>query len=165
MLSTMDSVLEIQRQTHEEIEHLERALNLLLSRPTTTHDYKLQNEYKASQILDRIAARIVALKNLYEDQEARKAELDALSVPSNDFSEFYSRLVKIQEHHNKYPNAVPVGVGLEISTFLGEPGQDEEEYEEEDRKSKSCVFRTLHRKFLFRVRTSVLGRRSFWTVP
>jgi splicing factor 3A subunit 3 len=135
--STMDSVIEIQRQTHEEIERFERALYTLLSRPNSTHDRNLQNEHKASQMLDRITSRVTALNGLYLDEDARKVELDALSAPSQqtDLSEFYSRLVKIQEHHNKYPDALPVGFDLEIAAFLDEPGQDgDEEFEEEDRK-------------------------------
>ena len=132
----MDSIFEIQRQTHEEIEHLERALCTLLSRPASTQERKLQTEQKASQILDRIFTRSTALHNLYQDQEARKAEQDALSAPAqqNDLSEFYSRLVNIQEHHNKYPDAVPAGFDLEIAAFLDEPGQEDEDYEEEDRR-------------------------------
>ena len=136
--ATMDSIIEIQRQTHEEIERFERALYTLLSRPTSTHDRNLQNEHRASQILDRVSSRVVALDNLYQDQDARKEELEALSAPSqqNDLSEFYSRLVKIQEHHNKYPDAMPVGFDLEIAAVLDEPGQDgDEDYEEEDRES------------------------------
>ncbi|KIM46342.1 hypothetical protein M413DRAFT_64383 [Hebeloma cylindrosporum] len=131
----MDSVIEIQRQTHEEIERFERALYTLLSRPNSTHDRNLQNEHKASQMLDRINSRVATLNGLYLDEDARKVELDALSAPSqqNDLSEFYSRLVKIQEHHNKYPDALSVGFDLEIAAFLDEPGQDgDEEFEEED---------------------------------
>ncbi|KAF9534755.1 hypothetical protein CPB83DRAFT_802949 [Crepidotus variabilis] len=131
----MDSVIEIQRQTHEEIERFERALYTLLSRPTTGHDQQLQNEHKASQILERLTGRATALNNLYNDQEARISEINALSSMSqqNDLSEFYSRLVKIQEHHNKYPDALPVGFDLEIASFLDQPGQDDdEEYQAEE---------------------------------
>jgi splicing factor 3A subunit 3 len=132
----MDSIFEIQRQTHEEIERLERVLSTLLSRQASTQERKLQIEIKAAQILDRICARRTSLYNLYQDQEARKAEQDALSAPSqqNALSEFYARLAKIQEHHNKYPDAVPAGFDLEMAAFLDEPGQEDEEYEEEDRK-------------------------------
>ncbi len=141
----MDSIFEIQRQTHEEIERFERALYTLLSRPTSTHDHNLQNEHKASQALDRISARVGSLNNTYDDQEARKAELNILSASSqqNDLSEFYSRLVKIQEHHNKYPDAGPVGLDLEIAAFLDEPGQEEEEYEEEDRELVSFISKSF----------------------
>lgn len=132
----MDSVIEIQRQTHEEVERFERALYELLSRPPTTHERNLQNEHKASQVLDRITTRITALNNLYADEDTRKAEINVLSAPAkaDDLSEFYSRLVKIQEHHNKYPDSAP-GIDLELASFLDEPNQEEEDFEEEDRAS------------------------------
>lgn len=132
----MDSIIELQRQSHEEIERFEVALYTLLSRPQLTHEKTLQNEHKASQILDRITSRVDALNNLYQDEDARKAELDILSAPSqqNDLSQFYARLVKIQEHHSKYPDAIPDGFDLEIASFLDDPNQDgDDDYEQEDR--------------------------------
>ena len=90
----MDSVIEVQRQTHEEVEQFERALYTILSKPQSTHEGRLQTEHKASQILDRIGSRIVSLNNLYQDQETRKTELDLLSASNNpnDLGEFYNRL-------------------------------------------------------------------------
>ncbi|EGO27702.1 hypothetical protein SERLADRAFT_461596, partial [Serpula lacrymans var. lacrymans S7.9] len=107
----MDSIIEVNRQTHEEIEQYERALYSLLSRNQPTHEIRLQTEHKAAQVLDRIASRTVTLNNLYRDEDARKVELDVLSAPAqqNDLSEFYARLVKVQEHYNKYPDAVAGG--------------------------------------------------------
>ena len=133
----MDSILEVQRQNHEEIEQFERALYTILSKPQPTHEGRLQTEHKASQILDRIGSRVVALKNLYEDEETRKAELDLLSAPSNsnDLSEFYTRLHKIQEHYAKYPESTNAGFEMELAALLDEPEEDaEEEYEEDDRE-------------------------------
>lgn len=132
----MDSVFELQRQTHEEIEHFQRALYGLLSRPPAAHDRRLQNEHRASQVLDRITDRTTALNHLYADQDTRNAELAPLSAPqqSDDLSDFYSRLVKIQEHHNKYPDSAP-GIDLELASFLDEPGQEEDDFGEEDRAS------------------------------
>lgn len=134
----MDSIIEVQRQTHEEIELLQTALYTLLSRPQSSHDRKLQAEHKAAQILERIFSRLSAVSNVYDDHTSRKAELDLLSANAqqNDLSEFYSRLVKIQEHHTKYPDSVPGGFDLEIAAFLDEPDQEagDEEFEEEDRK-------------------------------
>ena len=131
----MDSIIEIQRQTHEDIERFDRALYTLLSRPQATHSHNLQNEHKASQILDRLFSRIVTLNDLYLYEDARKAELDILSAPShqNDLSEFYGRLNKIQDHYNKYPDAVPPA-DFELAAFLEDPAQDgDEDFEEEDR--------------------------------
>jgi len=128
--------MEVQRQTHEEIERFERALYTLLSRHPTAHEAKLRNEHKAAQMLDRISSRTVALNNFYQDEDARRAELELLSAPSqqNDLSEFYSRLVKIQEHHSKYPDSVLGGFDLELAALLEDSQQEggDGDYEEED---------------------------------
>lgn len=131
----MDSIIELQRQNHEELERFERGLSSLLSRNQPTHEARLQIEHKASQLLDRVQSRILTLNSLYQDEDARKLEINSLSAPAqaNDLSEFYSRLVKIQEHHAKYPDSVPGGFDLEIAVLLDEPNQEEEDYEEEDR--------------------------------
>jgi splicing factor 3A subunit 3 len=132
----MDSVIEVQRQTHEEIERFERGLYDLLSRNHVSQEAKLQTEHKASQILERMSSRIVALNSSYEDQQTRSTEIELISAPAqqNDLSEFYSRLVKIQEHHSKYPDSVPGGYfDLELAALLDEPEPDDEE-EGEDRE-------------------------------
>ncbi|KAF7964977.1 hypothetical protein HWV62_23040 [Athelia sp. TMB] len=130
----MDSIIELQRQNHEEIERYERALYTLLSRHQPTHESRLLNEHKSAQVLDRISSRVTALNNIYADEDTRKAEIELLSAPQqqNDLSEFYSRLVKIQEHHSKYPDATPGGFELELAALLEEGNQDDDEYEEED---------------------------------
>ncbi|KAK7061870.1 RNA splicing factor PRP9 [Favolaschia claudopus] len=132
----MDSVIELQRQTHEEIERFERALYTLLSRNTPTHEQRLQTEHKSAQVLDRISSRVISLNSMYEDEDRRRAEIDLLSAPTNqnDLSEFYARLVKIQEHHAKYPDSVAGGFDLELAVLLEEYNQDgvDEEFEEED---------------------------------
>jgi splicing factor 3A subunit 3 len=134
----MDSIIEVQRQNHEEIEHFERALYSILAKPQPTHESKLQTEHKAAQLLDRLSSRIVTLNNTYEDQESIKAELDLLSASSNpgDLSEFYKRLGKIQEHYAKYPEDVAGGFELELAAFLDDDSYQagDEEYEEDDRK-------------------------------
>ena len=142
----MDSILEVQRQTHEEVEHFERALYSILSKPQPTHESRLQTEHKASQLLDRISSRVVTLSNLYEDQDTRKSALDRLSAPgnSNDLAEFYTRLGKIQEHYVKYPDTIANGFELELAAFMDE-GVDEageDEYEQDDREWSLCLYAT-----------------------
>jgi splicing factor 3A subunit 3 len=147
----MDSIIELQRQTHEEIERYERALYTILSRPQNAHQSRLQNEHKASQIIDRISSRATTLNSTYQDQDARSAEIDAISTPSQpgDLSEFYARLGKIQEHHNKYPDAGADGPEFEIAALLDEFNpddyDDDEEYAYEDREfwMASCPFFSL----------------------
>ncbi|KAH8993889.1 hypothetical protein EDB86DRAFT_2928274 [Lactarius hatsudake] len=132
----MDSVIEIQRQTHEEIEQYERALYTVLSRPQNAHQTRLQNEHKASQILDRISSRVTTLHSMYRDQDTRDVEIDAISAPNQpgDLSEFYARLGKVQEHHNKYPDAGADGVELDIAALLEEITSEDydEDYVYED---------------------------------
>lgn len=134
----MDSVIEVQRQTHEEIEQYERALYTVLSRPQNAHQTRIQNEHKASQILDRITSRVTTLHSTYQDQDARTIEIDTISAPSQpgDLSQFYARLGKVQEHHNKYPDAGADGVELEIAALLEEfnPEDYDEDYVYEDCK-------------------------------
>ncbi|KAI6163114.1 hypothetical protein EDD17DRAFT_1571259 [Pisolithus thermaeus] len=133
----MDSIIETQRQAHEEIERYEIVLYSLLARTQPVHETKLQTEHKAAQVLGRLSTRVTALKAQYEDEDARKAEMDALTSPAqpSDLSEFYARLVKIQDHYNKYPDVAAGGFDLELAALLEEGNQDgvdEEEYEEED---------------------------------
>ncbi|KAF9268180.1 RNA splicing factor PRP9 [Marasmius fiardii PR-910] len=136
----MDSIIEVQRQTHEEIERFQRALYTLLSRNYQTHESKIQSEHKATQILDRLTTRAASLKNLYEDEDARKTEVNSLSSATepNDLSEFYSRLAKVLEHHAKYPDSVVGALNIEIEALLAEPNQ--EVYEEYDEDPISLLF-------------------------
>ncbi len=135
----MDSIIEVQRQTHEDIEQFERALYTVLSKSQSTHEARLQTDHKASQILDRISSRVATLNGHYQDQEARRAEIDALSTNPSDLTEFYSRLRKIQEHYAKYPDSVALTFDFELAALLddGLDGGEDEEYEEDDRKSIS----------------------------
>ncbi|KAF5358965.1 hypothetical protein D9758_004788 [Tetrapyrgos nigripes] len=131
----MDSVLEVQRQTHEQIERFERTLYTLLSRNHPAHQQNLQAEHRASQVLDRTQTLAAELNNLYQDEDTRKAEIESLSSLSNnqgDLSEFYSRLVKLREHHAKYPDSVAANFESELAALLEEPDQDGDDYEEED---------------------------------
>lgn len=133
----MDSIIEVQRQTHEEIEHFERALYQILAKPVPLHQQKVQNEHRASQILDRISARVNTLDSLYQNDDTRKQEVISISGSSraDDLSEFYSRLGKIQEHHAKYPDGIVDGFELELLALTEDPtaGEVDEEYMEEDR--------------------------------
>ncbi|KZS97869.1 hypothetical protein SISNIDRAFT_477224 [Sistotremastrum niveocremeum HHB9708] len=131
----MDSVLEVQRQTHEDVERLERALTDVLARNPSSQKDSLANQQKAAQILDRIQARHLLLLNQYKD-DARKAEIDLLSAPAqqDDLSDFYARLVKIKDHYRKYPDSVVGGVEIEIAALLEDSytGEGDDDVEEED---------------------------------
>jgi hypothetical protein len=138
-LPNMDSIIELQRQSHEEIERYEQALYTILSRPQNVHQNRLQNEHKASQILDRISSRVTTLNSIYKDEDVRRTEINAISTPSQagDLSEFYARLGKVQEHHNKYPDTGADAIEFEIAALLDEfnpEDYDDEEAVYEDRE-------------------------------
>jgi hypothetical protein len=135
----MDSIIELQRQTHQEIERYEQVLYTILSRPQNVHQNRLQNEHKASQILDRISSRVTTLNSIYQDEDVRRTEINAISTPSQpgDLSEFYARLGKVQEHHNKYPDTGADAIEFEIAALLDEfnpEDYDDEENLYEDRE-------------------------------
>jgi splicing factor 3A subunit 3 len=139
----MDSIIEVQRQTHEEIEHFERALYQILSKPISLHQQKVQTEHKAAQILDRVSARVNTLNNLYQSDDTRRQEIAAISSSSKaeDLSEFYSRLGKIQEHHAKYPDGIIDGFELELLALTEDPEDVDEGYVEDDRSfQRASVF-------------------------
>ncbi|KAG8949278.1 hypothetical protein FRC04_008880 [Tulasnella sp. 424] len=115
----MDSVIEVQRQTHEEIERLERAAATLLSQPLTTRRLQIKNEHKVGTVLDRIRDRASTLHSSYlDDDNTRHAETTSLSTP--DFTEFYARLKKIREYHLKYPDQPADPFELELAGLMGE---------------------------------------------
>ncbi|EJD53565.1 RNA splicing factor PRP9 [Auricularia subglabra TFB-10046 SS5] len=132
----MDSVFEIQRQTHEEVERLQRALSTVLSHTYPTQQAHIANQHKASQLLERISNRVYELNASYNDDAARKAELDALSAPAalqpgaDDLAEFYTRLGRLREHHLKYPDTVVGAFETELAALVDEPLEGE--YEDED---------------------------------
>jgi splicing factor 3A subunit 3 len=166
----MDSIIEIQRHTHEEIERYERALYTILSRPQNVHQSRLQNEHKAAQMLDRISSRVITLNSTYQNQDARKVEIDAISAPSQpgDLSEFYARLGKIQEHHNKYPDAGADGVEFEIAALLDEFNTEDydDDYVYDDREFGYTLCFLFLLTFVVLSRGKyVLRRRSVWEIP
>ncbi|KAG8884070.1 hypothetical protein FRB97_005292 [Tulasnella sp. 331] len=124
----MDSVIEIQRQTHEEIERLDRAAATLLSQAPTTRRQQIKDEHKVSNILDRITSRASTLHSSYIDEDnSRHTETTLLSEPG--LNEFYARLKRIKDYHMKYPEQPSDPFELELGGLLGE---DDDLYDAED---------------------------------
>lgn len=125
------SLIEVARQTHEEAERYQQALvDLLLSSSSTshlTHKDKLKRAHKASDLLDRVASRYQYLDRFYSDPHGdRQRELDSLSSTrasaegSDDaFGEFYERLGRIRDYHDKYPGALPDHFNVDFTALEG----------------------------------------------
>ncbi|KAJ3176528.1 hypothetical protein HDU87_005222 [Geranomyces variabilis] len=100
----MDSILELQRRAHEELERLEEAIVEERVTKPKGHKEKLLQDHRVNALLDRIQARSQYLLSLYQDADgSRKAEIDAITGTS-DFSEFYSRLKDVKDYHRRSPN-------------------------------------------------------------
>lgn len=153
----MDSIIEVQRQTHSEIERLEAALSTFLATQHKTHKDHLSAEHKASDILDRIVARSVTLQEQYQDIDgcanfpydsniclmsicfcrARKAEIEHLTAPSHvekELDEFYSRLKCVKDFHHRYPNRPVDGFDFELRSIVGDLEDEDMDVEIEDRE-------------------------------
>ncbi|EST07414.1 Splicing factor SF3a60 binding domain protein [Kalmanozyma brasiliensis GHG001] len=117
------SLIEVARQTHEEAERYQQALvDLLLSSSSSglTHKDKLKRAHKASDLLDRVASRYQYLDRFYADQHGdRQRELEALSSTRGDdaFGEFYDRLGRIREYHDRYPGALPDNFSIDFTAL------------------------------------------------
>lgn len=129
------SLIEVARQTHEEAERYQQALvDLLLSSATSsstlTHKDKLKRAHKASDLLDRVASRYQYLDRFYADEHGdRQRELDALSSTrpaatgtttdgdDDAFGEFYERLGRVRDYHERYPGALPDTFSVEFGAL------------------------------------------------
>ncbi|WVN90747.1 uncharacterized protein L203_105990 [Cryptococcus depauperatus CBS 7841] len=116
----MDSIIETQRQAHEEIERYEQALaDVLMQGPTATKNV-IRRDRKAAEILDRVGVLRKELVGLYEDIPGlRSKELALLSAPppgQDELSEFYARFNEIKDFHNRNP-------GINARQFMNELDQ------------------------------------------
>ncbi|ORY22495.1 hypothetical protein BCR39DRAFT_551420 [Naematelia encephala] len=113
----MDSIIETQRQTHEEIERYEQALADVLFQTPTAQRNITRRDRKAADILKRIEELRGELIVQYEDVPGlRPRELALLSQPppgEDDLAEFYVRFNKIKDFHRRNP-------GLNARQFLNE---------------------------------------------
>ncbi|TPX56726.1 hypothetical protein PhCBS80983_g04335 [Powellomyces hirtus] len=103
----MDSILELQRRAHEELERVEQAIVEERVTKPKGHKEKLIQDHRVNQFLERIQTRSQYLLDLYKDEDgSRKADIRAITGAS-DFTEFYARLKDIKDYHRRSPN-VPV---------------------------------------------------------
>lgn len=121
----MDSVLEVQRKAHEELDRLEAAIvNELVDAPKNVrllsltnvanlfflfflggqHQNRIARDTRVLHLIERSQKRSVQALELSEDQSgARQEEITAISGP-NEFAEFYKHLKIVKEYHRRFPN-------------------------------------------------------------
>lgn len=143
----MDSIFELQRRTHEEIERLEQAIVDERMTKSKTHKERLIQEHRVSQLLDRIQNRSQFLLDLYRDEDgARKREIDAITGVS-DFAEFYSRLRDIKDYHRRAPNTAV------------EPMEMELQHRDLEKEEEGRPYSDLPRRFKCRI-----AKNCFWKI-
>ena len=110
------------RRAHED-ENEDVTSSSSASSSRLTHKDKLKRAHKASDLLDRVASRYQYLDRFYADEHAdRQRELDSLSSSRNAatddaFAEFYQRLARIREYHDKYPGALPDNFSVDFTAL------------------------------------------------
>lgn len=109
----MESLLELIRRQHEERERLIKLMTEEFVMKKAAVKDQIYSEHRIKALLDQYQGASKALKDLYEDDAERKAEIAALSGP-NEFNEFYSRLKQIKEFHKKHPNEISVPLSVEF---------------------------------------------------
>ncbi|KAJ2000104.1 Pre-mRNA-splicing factor sap61 [Coemansia thaxteri] len=121
----MNSVIEQQRQSYEDIERLEQAIVDLMMQDLTKHRYKLLREQKISELLDQVQSRSKQVLEMEQDElGVRGKETEGMSEHS--FEEFYSRLGDIRGHHRRNAGAVVELPELEYLKYKHNPEESEE---------------------------------------
>ncbi|KAJ3225375.1 proteasome regulatory particle base subunit [Clydaea vesicula] len=97
----MTSIIEKQRQLHEEIEQYEVDIVQLLLKKLSKHKEKLLRDYQINKLLDQITHNSITLLNIYGDQSnERTNEIHQISS-TTDFTEFYNRLKVIKDQQRR----------------------------------------------------------------
>ncbi|OMJ25267.1 Splicing factor 3A subunit 3 [Smittium culicis] len=122
----MDSILERQRQIHEELERSElSAVNLNLLK-LSTNRHLLGREHKLYELVERIRKQSKVLKDLYDDSTGlRRKEIEKKSE-GGGLNEFYNQLAHINNYHRKNPGQVVEPIELEFEKFSKAPESKEE---------------------------------------
>ncbi|KAI8909627.1 hypothetical protein EDD86DRAFT_226161 [Gorgonomyces haynaldii] len=94
----MESQLELIRQTHEEIDQLERASVSQLLKKSKQHRDQLLQEHRVNGYLTNMAEKSKFLVELYKDKTGTLKDEIATTNSAQEFVAFYQRLKTIKEH-------------------------------------------------------------------
>ncbi|EGG00135.1 uncharacterized protein MELLADRAFT_50494 [Melampsora larici-populina 98AG31] len=100
------SLLEDVRGTHQDLDRLMSHLtSLLLPGTPKVHRDQLVQAHRASYLSELITERANSLVEVYADPDGEHStEIERLSTAGGELTEFYARLGRLNEYHNKYPN-------------------------------------------------------------
>ncbi|XP_053207953.1 splicing factor 3A subunit 3-like [Panonychus citri] len=116
----MESIIEQQRNWHEERERVEDTMVKEMMAKKTSNKDQINSEHRLKTLLDRYIEVSQSLIDSYEDKDGLRKEEMASMTGSNEFSEFYGRLRTIKEFYKKSPNESIRPMSLEFDDFLKE---------------------------------------------
>lgn len=103
----MEGILELQRRSHEIVDHLEEAITQAMVQQPKTQKGRLLQEHYVSSLLDQIVESSDLLESLYADSEGRQIDLDRVTLPEGDsFGSFYDQLKSIKDRHRRLESTI-----------------------------------------------------------
>ena len=103
----MEGILELQRRTHEIVDHLEEAVTQAMIQKPRTQKGRLMQEHYVSSLLDQIVESSHRLEVLYADADGRQADMSRITPPEDDtFGSFYDHLKIIKDRHRRLESTI-----------------------------------------------------------
>ncbi|KAJ2751877.1 Pre-mRNA-splicing factor sap61, partial [Coemansia nantahalensis] len=116
----MDSIVEQQRQAHEDIERLEQAVVDLMMQDLAKHRHRLLREHKINELLEEIQGRSRLLEALEADESGLRGR-EVAALASRPLDEFYARLGAIGDHHRLNPGLAVQPPELDYVKYKNNP--------------------------------------------
>lgn len=114
----MESVIEQQRNHHEERERLEETMVREMMIKKISNKDHINSEHRVKYLFNRYLDVTQDLVDSYEDKEGvRKDEINSMQG-GNEFNEFYARLRNIKEFYKKHSNEAAKPMSMEFDEFL-----------------------------------------------
>ncbi|CAJ0917299.1 unnamed protein product, partial [Mesorhabditis belari] len=124
----MESILEAQRNRHEERERLIEAMTRETIVEKRSHKALVNSQHRVRSYADRYLASTEELEKMYIDStQERHKEVEAISGP-NEFAEFYARLKTLKDYHKRAGDEPAQCLALDfqqIFTELANPEREE----------------------------------------
>ncbi|KAJ1741813.1 Pre-mRNA-splicing factor sap61 [Coemansia sp. RSA 1086] len=120
----MDSIVEQQRQAHEDVERMEQAIVDLMLQNLTKHRYRLIREQKINELLEQIQMRSQVLLDLEKAEGLGSKE--SARMEERGFDEFYDRLNDIRSYHYRNPDLMVRPPEMEYVKYKHNPEEADE---------------------------------------
>ncbi|KAJ2721873.1 Pre-mRNA-splicing factor sap61 [Coemansia sp. Benny D115] len=134
----MDSIIEQQRQAHEEIERLEQAIADMMLQDLNKHRYKLAREQKISELLDQTQTLSKLILDLEADESGLRYK-ETNDMAEHQLSCFYSRIGDIRTFHRHNPDVTVVPPELKYLKYKQNPEEVQEKQKAQKMRQKELL--------------------------